>query len=44
MHFVMKKKDEDGEESDLKLFPIESDEEWDIVEEMLYTLTEEDEN
>lgn len=36
--------EDDGEdENDLKLFPIESDEEWDIVEEMLYTLTEEEE-
>ena len=42
--FRYEEEGEDGEESDLKLFPIESDEEWDIVEEMLYTLTEEDEN
>lgn len=35
---------EETEESDFKLFPIESDEEWDIVEEMLYTLTEENDN
>jgi len=36
--------EEDGktEENDLKLFPIESDEEWDIVEEMLYTLSEQE--
>jgi len=36
--------EEDGnnEENDLKLFPIESDEEWDIVEEMLYTLAEQE--
>ncbi|MEI3605790.1 DUF1292 domain-containing protein [Pseudogracilibacillus sp. SE30717A] len=36
--------DGDENESDLKLFSIESDEEWDIIEEMLYTLTEEEEN
>jgi len=30
------------EDNDLKLFPIESDEEWDIVEEMLYTLSEQE--
>jgi len=31
-------------DNDVKLFPIESDKEWDIVEEMLYTLTEEEED
>jgi len=31
-------------EDDIKLFPIESDEEWEIVEEMLHTLTDENEN
>lgn len=38
--------EDDGtdEEDALKLFPIESDEEWDIVEEMLHTLTDEEED
>ncbi len=31
------------DENDLKLFPIESDEEWDMVEEMLHTLSENEE-
>jgi uncharacterized protein YrzB (UPF0473 family) len=36
--------EEKGEEDDdLSLFPIESDEEWEIVEEMLNTFSEEDE-
>ncbi|MUV39547.1 UPF0473 protein [Lentibacillus sp. JNUCC-1] len=34
---------EQDEENDLSLFPIESDEEWQIVEEMLNTLAEEEE-
>ncbi|MBR3118362.1 DUF1292 domain-containing protein [Oceanobacillus profundus] len=33
---------EETDDSDLSLFPIESDEEWDIVEEMLNTLAEEE--
>lgn len=33
----------DDDENDLALFPIESDEEWDMVEEMLYTLADEEE-
>ncbi|MBO1003436.1 DUF1292 domain-containing protein [Pseudogracilibacillus auburnensis] len=37
--------EDDGEdENDLKLYPIESDEEWDIVEEMLHTLAEENDH
>lgn len=35
---------ENDQENDLKLFPIESDDEWDIVEEMLHTLTEENDD
>ncbi|MEC1715688.1 DUF1292 domain-containing protein [Schinkia azotoformans] len=36
---------EDGEdEEDLALFPIETDEEWDIVEEMLNTFSEQEED
>jgi len=32
----------DSDDNDLALFPIESDEEWDMVEEMLHTLTDEE--
>lgn len=32
-----------GKDEDLALFPIETDEEWDIVEEMLHTLSDEQE-
>jgi len=39
--YAFRYEDEGDDENDLKLFPIESDEEWDIVEEMLYTLTDE---
>lgn len=36
---------EDGEdEDDLALFPIETDEEWEMVEEMLNTFSEQDED
>ncbi|RLL48006.1 DUF1292 domain-containing protein [Oceanobacillus piezotolerans] len=34
---------EETEKEDLSLFPIESDEEWDMVEEMLNTLADEEE-
>lgn len=34
---------EGEDENDLVLFPIESDEEWELVEEMLYTIAEEEE-
>ncbi|WP_339228231.1 DUF1292 domain-containing protein [Oceanobacillus sp. FSL K6-2867] len=33
---------EETDDTDLSLFPIESDEEWDIVEEMLNTLADEE--
>ncbi|WP_085991827.1 DUF1292 domain-containing protein [Oceanobacillus senegalensis] len=33
---------EENEKEDLTLFPIESDEEWDMVEEMLNTLSDEE--
>lgn len=33
----------DNDENDLALFPIESDEEWEMVEEMLNTLADEEE-
>lgn len=39
--YAFRYEDDGEEESDMKLFPIESDEEWDIVEEMLHTLAEE---
>lgn len=32
----------DNDDNDLKLFAIDSDEEWDMVEEMLQTLTDEE--
>ncbi|MGO4887377.1 DUF1292 domain-containing protein [Anaerobacillus sp. MEB173] len=35
---------EDKAEDDLNLFPIETDEEWDMVEEMLNTFSEQEEN
>ncbi|OZU89872.1 hypothetical protein CIL03_01660 [Virgibacillus indicus] len=38
--FRYEEKDED--DNDLSLFPIESDEEWEIVEEMLHTLADEE--
>ena len=34
--------EEKGKEDDLSLFPIESDEEWEMVEEMLHTLADEE--
>lgn len=33
----------DNDDNDLALFPIETDEEWDLVEEMLNTIADEDE-
>ncbi|MCO7175636.1 DUF1292 domain-containing protein [Sporolactobacillus kofuensis] len=33
----------EGEDEDFKLFPIETDEEWDIVEEMINTFSDESE-
>ncbi|TFJ94032.1 DUF1292 domain-containing protein [Lentibacillus salicampi] len=35
--------EEQAKDDDLSLFPIESDEEWGMVEEMLHTLIDEDE-
>jgi len=32
----------DDSDNDIALFPIDSDQEWDMVEEMLYTLAEEE--
>ncbi|MBM7597860.1 uncharacterized protein YrzB (UPF0473 family) [Virgibacillus halotolerans] len=35
--------EEKGKEDDLALFPIDTDEEWEMVEEMLHTLADEEE-
>jgi uncharacterized protein YrzB (UPF0473 family) len=40
--FAFRFEDEEDDEDGLKLFPIETDEEWEMVEEMFYTLTEEE--
>ncbi|NSL50197.1 DUF1292 domain-containing protein [Calidifontibacillus erzurumensis] len=39
--FAFRYEDHGSDEDDLSLFPIETDEEWDMVEEMLNTFTEE---
>ncbi|MDY0405497.1 DUF1292 domain-containing protein [Virgibacillus sp. 179-BFC.A HS] len=36
--------EEKGQEDDLSLFPIEEDDEWELVEEMLNTLADEEEH
>ncbi|WP_017728596.1 DUF1292 domain-containing protein [Halalkalibacterium ligniniphilum] len=41
--FAFRYEDKEDEENDIALFPIETDEEWAIVEEMLNTFTEEEE-
>lgn len=41
--YAFRYEDDGSEENGLKLFPIESDEEWDMVEEVLYTLADEEE-
>ncbi|TKD70236.1 DUF1292 domain-containing protein [Pseudalkalibacillus hwajinpoensis] len=41
--YAFRYEEEDNEERDYKLFPIESDKEWEIVEEMLNTFSEEEE-
>lgn len=40
--YAFKYEMKDNDDNDLALFPIESDEEWEMVEEMLHTLTDED--
>ncbi|MFQ3542682.1 DUF1292 domain-containing protein [Halobacillus rhizosphaerae] len=40
--FAFRYEEKGNEEDDLSLFQIESEEEWDMVEEMLNTLTDED--
>lgn len=42
--YAFRYEEKENDEDDLSLFPIESDEEWEIVEEMLATLAEEDED
>jgi uncharacterized protein YrzB (UPF0473 family) len=41
--FAFRIEDDEDDENGLRLFPIDSDEEWEMVEEMFYTLTEEGE-
>lgn len=41
--FAFRFEDREGEENDIALFPLESDQEWDMVEEMLNTFTEDQE-
>ncbi|WLV23645.1 DUF1292 domain-containing protein [Aciduricibacillus chroicocephali] len=41
--YAFRYEEAESEEDDLALFPIESDEEWEMVEEVLNTLIEEDE-
>lgn len=40
--FAFRFEEDNDDENGLRLFPIESDEEWAMVEEMFYTLTEEE--
>lgn len=42
--YAFRYEEKDTDEDDLALFPIESDEEWDMVEEVLNTLIDEDED
>lgn len=39
--YAFRYEENEDDDNDLSLYPIESDEEWDMVEEMLHTLTEE---
>lgn len=41
--FAFRYEDREGEEDDIALFPVETDEEWEMVEEMLNTFSEEEE-
>jgi uncharacterized protein YrzB (UPF0473 family) len=41
--YAFRYEEKENDDDDLSLFPIESDEEWEIVEEMLHTLTDEEE-
>lgn len=42
--YAFRYEEKDNDDEDLSLFPIESDEEWEIVEEMLQTLADEDDH
>lgn len=39
--FAFRFEDREGEEDDIALFPVDTDEEWEMVEEMLNTFSEE---
>lgn len=41
--FAFRYEDREGEENDIALFPVESDEEWAMIEEMLNTFADEEE-
>ncbi|GAE26728.1 hypothetical protein JCM9140_2818 [Halalkalibacter wakoensis JCM 9140] len=41
--FAFRYEDREGEEDDIALFPVDTEEEWDMVEEMLNTFQPEDE-
>jgi uncharacterized protein YrzB (UPF0473 family) len=41
--YAFRYEEKENEDNDLSLFPIESDDEWEMVEEMLHTLAEEEE-
>ncbi|KMK75747.1 DUF1292 domain-containing protein [Alkalihalobacillus pseudalcaliphilus] len=41
--FAFRYEDREDEENDIALFPVETDEEWEIIEEMLNTFSEEGE-
>lgn len=40
--YAFRYEEKDSDDNDLQLFPIDSDEEWDMVEEMLNTLADEE--
>ncbi|MEK4564429.1 DUF1292 domain-containing protein [Alkalicoccobacillus gibsonii] len=42
--FAFRYEDREGEENDIALFPVETDEEWAVIEEMLNTFSEEQED
>ncbi|GGB28722.1 DUF1292 domain-containing protein [Virgibacillus dakarensis] len=42
--YAFRYEEKDTDENDLSLFPIDSDEEWDMVEEMLNTLADEEDD
>ncbi|GAB3806513.1 DUF1292 domain-containing protein [Virgibacillus kimchii] len=40
--YAFRYEEKENEDNDLSLFPIENDDEWEMVEEMLHTLADED--